>query len=179
MNGWTSIWFVTSGSLASFTASCSNGMVKFATPICLARPSRLALHRTPSVSASGTFGRPVDEEEVDPGELQLLQALIERALEVGGGKLIVKELGGHENMLALQAGGAQPATQSLTDLALVAVALGGVDVAITDTERGLDRVDADRVHERHGAEPDCGNLCAVGFDKIHGMLPPLRGAGSS
>src|SRR5262249_18044016 len=81
-------------------------------------------------------------------------------------------------MLALQAGGAQPATQSLTALALVAVALGGVDVAITDTERGLDRVDADRIHERHGAEPDRGNLCAVGFDEIHGMLPPLRGAGS-
>ena len=74
-------------------------------------------------------------------------------------------------MLAREAGGAQPATQSLADLALVAVALGGVDVAITDTERGLDRVDADRVHQRHGAEPDRGNLCTVGFDEIHGMLP--------
>src|SRR5262249_6119582 len=122
---------------------------------------------------------PVDEQEIDPGELQLLQALIERALEVGGGKLVVKNLGGHENMLALEAGGAQPATQSLTDLAFVAVAFGGVYVAITDTERGLDRVDADRIHERHGAEPDRGNFCAVGFEEIHGMLPPLRGAGSS
>src|SRR5262245_49361853 len=122
--------------------------------------------------------RPVDEQEIDPGELQLLQALIERALEVGGGKLVVKDLGGDENMLALEAGGAQPATQSLTDLALVAVALGGVNVTITDTERGLDRVDADRVHERHGAEPDRGNPCAVGFDEIHGM-PPHSEAPSS
>src|SRR5262249_57587571 len=93
------------------------------------------------------------------------------SLEVVCGKLVVKDHGCHENMLALEAGGAQPATQSLTDFALVAVALGGVDVTITDTERGLDRVDADRVHERHGAEPDGGNLCAVGFDEIHGMLP--------
>src|SRR5262245_3701086 len=119
---------------------------------------------------------PMDEKKVDPGKLELLQALIERALEVGGGKLIVIDLGGDENMLALEAGGAQPATQSLTDLALVAVALGGVDVAITDTERGLDRIDADPVHERHGAEPDRGNPCAIGFDEIHGMPPPLRSA---
>src|SRR5262245_39948491 len=81
-------------------------------------------------------------------------------------------------MLALEAGGAQSATQSLTDLALVAVAFGGVDVAITDTERGLDRVDADPVHERHGAEPDRGNPCPVGFDEIHGM-PPHSEAPSS
>src|SRR5499433_2904686 len=120
--------------------------------------------------------RPMDEKKVDPGKLELLQALIERALEVGGGKLIVIDLGSDENMLALEAGGAQPATQSLTDLALIAVALGGVDVAIADTERGLDRVDAGRVHERHGAEPDRGNPCAVGFDEIHGMPPPLRSA---
>src|SRR5262249_44002996 len=120
--------------------------------------------------------RPMDEKKVDPGKLELLQALIERALEVGGGKLIVIDLGGDENMLAREAGGAQPATQPLTDLALVAVALGGVDVAIADAERGLDRVDAGRVHERHGAEPDRGNPCAVGFDEIHGMPPPLRSA---
>ena len=109
----------------------------------------------------------MDEEKIDPGELELLQTLIERALEIGGGELIVKNLGGHEDVLARDAGGAQPPTQSLADLALVAVALGGVDVAITDAERGLDRVDADRVHQRHGAEPEGGNPCAVGFDEIH------------
>src|SRR6266540_1598387 len=42
--------------VANFTASCSNDVVKFATPTCFARPSRLALHRTSSVSLSGTFG---------------------------------------------------------------------------------------------------------------------------
>ena len=42
------------------------------------------------------------------------------------------DLGGHEHVLAPQAGGAQPVMQPLTDLGLVAVALGGVDVAIAE-----------------------------------------------
>ena len=67
---------------------CEQGVVKFATPTCLARPSRLALHSTPSVSASGTFGfGQWMSSKIDPGQLQLLQAFIERALEVGGREL--------------------------------------------------------------------------------------------
>lgn len=50
----------------------------------------------------------MNEEKIDPGELQLFQALIERTLEIEGGKLIVPNLGGHENILTRKACGAQP-----------------------------------------------------------------------
>jgi hypothetical protein len=56
------------------------------------------------------------------------EALIERALEIGGGKLITPNLGGHENILALDVGGTQPPTQSFSNLALVAIALGGINI---------------------------------------------------
>jgi hypothetical protein len=113
----------------------------------------------------------MDEEKIDPGELQLFEALIEGGLEIVGGKLITPNLGGHENILALDAGGTQPPTQSFPNLALVAIALGGIDMAITDTKRGLDRFDADRFHQRHGSEADRGDLCAVSFDEIHRLFP--------
>ena len=51
----------------------------------------------------------MDKEKIDPGELQLFQALIERTLKIGGGELIVKNFGSHENILARKARGAQPA----------------------------------------------------------------------
>jgi hypothetical protein len=57
-----------------------------------------------------------------------------------------------------------------SNLALVAIALGGIDMPIADTKRGLDRFDADRIHQRHGSEADRGDLCAVGFDEIHRMF---------
>ena len=116
----------------------------------------------------------MDEQQIDPGQLQLVQALIERALEVGGGELVVIDLGGDENILAREAGGAQPLGQPLPHLGLVAVTLGGVDVAISEPQGGLDRLDADAVLERHGAEADRGNLCAVGCRRPS-LRSPLMG----
>src|SRR5262245_10179370 len=55
-NGCTSIWLVTSGSVASFTASSSIEVVKLATPTCLAWPFFLALQSDLMLSESGTFG---------------------------------------------------------------------------------------------------------------------------
>ena len=113
----------------------------------------------------------MDEHEIYPGELQISQTLVKRAFEIGSRQPIVENLGRHEDILARKAVRAQPATQSLPHLGLVAIALGGVDVAITETKRRLDRFDADRIHQRHGSKPDRGDLCAVGLDDIHCVLP--------
>ena len=58
-------------------------------------------------------------------------------------------------------GGTQPPTQSFSNLTLVAIALGGIDMAIANTKRGLDRFDADRIHQRHGSEADGGEKESV------------------
>jgi hypothetical protein len=113
----------------------------------------------------------MDEQEINPGELQISQTLIKRAFEIGGRQPIVENLGRHEDVLAHKAGRAQPAAQPLPHLGLVAIALGGVDVPITEAKRGLDRFDADRIHQRHSSKPDRGDLCAVGLDDIHCVFP--------
>jgi hypothetical protein len=74
----------------------------------------------------------MDEQEIDPRELQLLQALVEGALEIGGRKFVVVDLRGHEHVLALEAARRQSLLQPLADRGLVAVALGGIDVAVTE-----------------------------------------------
>ncbi len=114
---------------------------------------------------------PMDEQQIDPGQLQLLQAVIERALEIGGRELVLIDLRGHEHVLAPQAGGAQALMQPLPDLGLVAVALGGVDVAIAEAQCRLHGFDADRVLERHGAKADGRNSRAIGFDDMHLRAP--------
>src|SRR5262245_60367068 len=78
--------------------------------------------------------RPMDEQEIYPGELQISQTLLKRAFEIGSRQPIVENLGRHEDLLARKAGRAKTAAQSLPHLGLVAIALGGVDVAITETD---------------------------------------------
>ena len=65
----------------------SSAVVKFATPTCFAPALALGLAQ----HADGLGERhfrvgPMDEQQIDPGQLQLLQALIERALEIGGAR---------------------------------------------------------------------------------------------
>src|SRR6185437_2729570 len=58
---------------------------------------------------------------------------------------------------------------------LVAVKLGGVDVAIADGERGAHGVVAGPAGERPGAEAEGRQLRALGRNKLHTSLPSQAG----
>ncbi len=114
---------------------------------------------------------PVDEQQVDLLEAKALQGVRQPihgpviALEV------TVELGGDEELVAGQA-----ATGERTaDTQLVAVAHGGVDVAVA----GLDGVGGHRLHlgvvQRPGAEADLGDGVAV----VHGDAGDVHGGGPS
>ena len=81
--------------------------------------------------------RPVDQEQVDGVDAQVGERL------VGGLECVVVrvesvvELAGDEHLVARDVG----PVDALTDLLLVAVHLGRVDVAVADVERGPHRVD--------------------------------------
>src|SRR3954453_20401851 len=76
-------------------------------------------------------------------------------------------LGGHEHLVAVDAGG----TQSLAYLAFVLVDLGAVDMAIAEPQRLLDHSRAGAAAQLPGAEPDCRNSCAVGLNELHRGFP--------
>src|SRR6516165_8761997 len=84
-------------------------------------------------------------------------------------------LGGDEHVAAPEARGAQ----RLADLALVVVHLGGVDVAVAEAERLLDRARAGAPAQVPGAEPDRGNLRTVRLDVHHGAILPVTTAPSA
>ena len=75
--------------------------------------------------------RPVDQKQVDVIRTQRAQCVVECAARVIGPVIAVVELAGDEHLAAVQPGIADP----LTDLLLVAVHLGGVDVAVADLQR--------------------------------------------
>src|SRR5262249_4451461 len=103
----------------------------------------------------------------NPGQPELLQALPDRAFKIAGRKPVPIDLGGDEDVLALEAGPRQSLMQAVADPLLVAVALGGVEVAIAEAHRGLDGVYAHLLLECHGAKPDRRNAGSIHFDDIH------------
>ena len=81
------------------------------------------------------------------------------------------DLGGHEQFVALDSRGAQ----AVADLALVLIDLRGVDMAIAEPQRLLDQTRAGSSAQLPGAEPDRGDVGAVGLDELHGRI--LEGSG--
>jgi hypothetical protein len=96
------------------------------------------LQRLPRLDVVDVDGRqrPVDEEQVDVVELQLGERPVEGPERVVPAVEAVVELGGHEDLLARDAGVAD----ALADALLVPVHLGGVDVPVTDLQGGLHRL---------------------------------------
>ena len=108
----------------------------------------------------------MDHQEIDPRQVEALQAFVDRTLEIAGRQPAEPDLGGQEDLIARQAGSAQAGT----DLALVAVHLRRIEVAIAEMQRGFDQFDAQILLERHGAEADGGNTCPMTFNHTHPQL---------
>src|ERR1700709_1877612 len=77
------------------------------------------------------------------------------------------DLGGHEHLVAFDAGRAQ----AVPDLAFIVIDLRGVDVAIAELYRLLDQTRAGSTAQFPGAQPDRGNLGAIGLDELHRGYP--------
>jgi hypothetical protein len=99
----------------------------------------------------------VDQVEVGVIEPQALQRGFAGGADAGRRQVVGPDLGGDEDLAALQAGGGEGGA----DLGLVAVHLGGVDVAVAEAEGGLDRALARRALHRPGAEAEGGHPHAV------------------
>jgi hypothetical protein len=85
---------------------------------------------------------PVNEQQIDEGQIELAKAALDRALEIAGRKLVPIDLGGDEHILARNAGRCEAFPQPFADPLLVLVALCGVDMPIAQFQRCLDRLDA-------------------------------------
>ena len=117
----------------------------------------------------------MDQQQVDKGQLQLDQALVDDALEIVGHQVALAHFCADEHLVARDAGGAQ----ALAVFHLVAVILGGVEMAVADLQGGLDRLHADVAFQSHGAEADLRDAGAMrfddgGFDGLHDDLLALR-----
>ena len=95
------------------------------------------------------------QEKIDEVDVEISQALLDRAREIVGAQIFMRDLGGQENVAARYAGGAYP----FSDAALSAVFPSRVDVAIADLERSRDDLAA--IAQGGGAEADGGHLGAM------------------
>ena len=128
------------------------------------------LHRLPGLDVvADCRHRPVDQEEVHIVEIESLQRVVER--RHGRIRIVVRvrQLARDEDVLALQPGFAH----CLADLELVAVQLGGVDVAVAGLERPEGRGFRVRGRDLEGAEPELRDFdTVVERDRRHGSHVP-------
>jgi len=68
--------------------------------------------------------------------------------------VVVPQLGGHEQLLATNSSVREQLLERGTDVGLVPIPLGGVEVSETDFDRGLDRVSRLRAVGQRGAKPE-------------------------
>ena len=109
------------------------------------------------VAARSRGQRPVDQEQVDVVGAELLQGLLECRPDLVRLALGVGELGGDPDGVAIQRGVAH----RVADALLVAVHLGGVDVAVADLERERGRLSGVRRRDLEDAEAELGDRAAV------------------
>src|SRR5579883_1377476 len=81
---------------------------------------------------------PVNHQQVDPGQTKLLQAYVDRALEIARRQAIEPDLGGEKHVFTLE----PAAAQARSDLALVAIHLRGVEMPVAELQSGLDQLHA-------------------------------------
>jgi hypothetical protein len=86
-------------------------------------------------------------------DLQALEAALDRALQVAVGEVVDPDLGGQEDLVARHAGG----RQGRADVLLVAIGLGGVDVAVAQLQRPFDQRLGGAVVQLPSAQADGGD----------------------
>ena len=109
---------------------------------------------------------PVQEQEVEAVDLQVLERLLGRAAGDVRRVLLARDLGREEELLSRHAGRGQPAP----DLLLVAVGARGVDVPVADRERVLDCLLALGPLDLPGAEAELGDGRALDLEGAHGCV---------
>lgn len=90
------------------------------------------------IADKGEGHGPVDEVEVKVVELELSEGVIEGLLNVLGAMGVVPQLGGDEEVLALETELFDALVQTLGDLLLVLVDLGQIEVAVASLESLVD-----------------------------------------
>jgi hypothetical protein len=100
----------------------------------------------------------VEDEQVDLLDAELPGALLEAVQRLLAAVVRDPDLRFEEDVGAVEAGSAD----RVGDLALVAIGGGGVDVAVTDIERGADGVARLVRRRRKDAEAERGHADAVG-----------------
>src|SRR4249919_2574448 len=101
--------------------------------------------------------RPMDQQQINVVQAKLTQALVETSNRTLVALKLAIQLGRDEQLLALYA--AIP--DALAHAALVAIAVGGVDVAVAGFDRGNDHRRDLVVVERSGAQADLRHGVAV------------------
>jgi hypothetical protein len=84
--------------------------------------------------------RGVDQVQVHRVQAQPAQARLQRGLHPFGSVIVVPQLGGHEQLVTADGPGSEQLFERRADLCFVAVPLGGVEVAESHLDRGLDGV---------------------------------------
>ena len=131
----------------------------------LVRPSCWArMHFGPDLRGRLFVRRPVHQPQVDGVDAELGQALLDGLALAAG--VFRGELGGDEDRVAVQVGGGQ----RLTDAGLVAVAGGGVDVAITGLEGDGRRLGRIRIFDLPGSEAQQRHPCRAKGNRWLGVV---------
>src|SRR5690348_7126782 len=113
----------------------------------------------------------MDQQQIDIIAAEALEALLDVAADLRRTQLAHRHFGGDEEVGARYAGIADRGAH----VALVAVKLGGVDVAVADGERRAHGVVARSAGERPGAEAECRQMRALGRNKLHTSFPSQPG----
>ena len=92
--------------------------------------------------------RPMQKQDIDPVDLQILQALLDRGHEPVLPKIFRVHLGRDAEIIACDAGG----FQRLAGLGLVSVHLRGIESAVADLYGGQDRFPCQVASQRESAE---------------------------
>lgn len=106
----------------------------------------------------------MDQKQVDPFDVQAVEAVVDRRVDVFLPEVRPPQLRGQEDVTAIDIGGVEP----LADAALVVVRLCRVDVAVSQFEGGLDRLRALRAGVLPCAQSHGGNSRTARLHVLHG-----------
>jgi len=98
----------------------------------------------------------VHQVQIHRVEPEPAQAGRQRRLDPLGSMVVVPQLGGHKQVLAPDRSGGEQFFERRADLRLVAVPLGGVEMAEAHLDRGLDGVTRVRVVGERRPKPSAG-----------------------